>query len=92
LICKINLKENEKYLVSKWRYETVSAILNVRCGPVINSHKINRISRRLFEKVWRMIESEMPGVAGCEGEGEAGVEVKIVCLSSPDLQAELRMF
>ena len=30
---EIRLKENEKYFVSKWRYETESAILNVRSAP-----------------------------------------------------------
>ena len=55
---------------------------------VINGHKINRISRRLFEKVWRATELELLAVAGCEGEGEPGVEVKIVGLGPRDLQAE----
>ena len=59
---------------------------------VINGHKINRISRRVFEKVWRMIELEMLAVARCEGEGVPGLEGKIVPLSPQNLQAELIMF
>ena len=34
----------------------------------------------------------MPGVAGCEGEVVPGLEVKIVSLSSPGLQAEIWVF
>ena len=83
LIYKLKLKENDKYFCSKWRYEIASAILNVVCGglwSMINSHKINRISRSIFEKVWRMTELLMLAQAWWESEPGPGVEVKIVSL------------
>ena len=59
---------------------------------VINGHQINRISRRLFEKVWRMIEWQLEAVVDSQAGPETGAEVKIVSLSFQSVQAELAQF
>ena len=59
---------------------------------MINSHKINRISRRLFEKVCRLTDLLLLAVPQPEADLGGGGEVKIVPLASRDVLAELIMF